>query len=139
MPSLRSSRPTGHDHYRNVRQSDRQIQHSQLAIGLQTFATGSLPRSGLVQRALRNIRRGRVDHSALMLAARITFAHFSVSSAMSLAKSAGEPGSGVPPRSASRALILGSARPALISLLSLSTISTGVSLGAPKPPQKLAS
>src|SRR5262245_66073003 len=93
MPSLRSSRPTGHDHYRNVRQSDRQIQHSQLAIGLQTFATGWLPRSGLVQRALRNIRRGRVDHSALMLAARITFAHFSVSSAMSLAKSAGEPGS----------------------------------------------
>src|SRR5215472_19223736 len=30
MPSLRSSRPTGHDHYRNVRQSDPQIQHSQL-------------------------------------------------------------------------------------------------------------
>src|SRR5215471_5756283 len=55
MPSLRSSRPTSHDHYRNVRQSDRQIQHSQLAIGLQTFATGSLPRSGLVQRALRHI------------------------------------------------------------------------------------
>src|SRR5262245_40864682 len=57
MPSLRSSRPIGHDHYRNVRQSDRQIQHSQLAIGLQTFATGSLPRSGLVQRVLRNIER----------------------------------------------------------------------------------
>src|SRR5262245_8997653 len=30
MPSLRSSRPTGHDHYRNVRQSNPQIQHSQL-------------------------------------------------------------------------------------------------------------
>ena len=30
-------------------------------------------------------------HSALMLAARITLAHFSVSSAMSLPKSAGEP------------------------------------------------
>src|SRR6516165_4465213 len=28
MPSLRSSRPTGHDHYRNVRQSDPQIQRS---------------------------------------------------------------------------------------------------------------
>src|SRR5262249_40120667 len=26
----RSSRPTGHDHYRNARQSDSQIQHSQL-------------------------------------------------------------------------------------------------------------
>src|SRR5262249_22348485 len=30
MQSLRWSRPTGHDHYRNVRQSDPQIQHSQL-------------------------------------------------------------------------------------------------------------
>src|SRR5215510_14946277 len=68
MPSLRSSRPTSHDHYRNVRQSDRQIQHSQLAIGLQTFATGSLPRSGLVQRDLWNVGRslrldaGELDH-----------------------------------------------------------------------------
>ena len=68
-----------------------------------------------------------------MLAARITLPHFSVSSAMSLPKSAGEPASTVPPRSASRALILGSARPALISLLSLSTISAGVFLGAPTP------
>ena len=49
------------------------------------------------------------DHSGLMLAARITLAHFSVSSAMSLPKSAGEPASTVPPRSASRALIFGSA------------------------------
>ena len=47
----------------------------------------------------------------LMFAALITLAHFSVSSAMSLPKSAGEPASAVPPRSASRALILGSARP----------------------------
>ena len=31
------------------------------------------------------------DHSGLMLAARITLPHFSVSSAMSLPKSAGEP------------------------------------------------
>src|SRR5262249_8502952 len=30
MQSLRWSRPIGHDHYRNVRQSDPQIQHSQL-------------------------------------------------------------------------------------------------------------
>ena len=43
----------------------------------------------------------------------------------------GRTGSTVPPRSASRALILGSARPALISLLSFSTISAGVFLGAP--------
>src|SRR5262245_63243636 len=89
MPSLRSSRPTSHDHYRNVRQSDRQIQHSQLAIGLQTFATGSLPRSGLVQRALCNSVND-FYYFALMPANLITFAHFSVSSAMNLPKSAGE-------------------------------------------------
>jgi hypothetical protein len=34
-----------------------------------------------------------VPHSGLMFAARITLAHFSVSSAISLPKSAGEPGS----------------------------------------------
>ncbi len=43
------------------------------------------------------------------------------------------------PRSARRALILGSARPALISLLSLSTISAGVFFGAPMPNQPLTS
>ena len=59
----------------------------------------------------------------------MTLSHFSVSSAMSLPKSAGEPGNGVLPRSASRPLILGSARPALISLLSLSMISAGVFRG----------
>ena len=78
-------------------------------------------------------------HSALMPADLITLAHFSVSSAMNLPKSAGEPASTVPPRSASRALILGSARAALIPLLSLSTISTGVAFGAPTPNQKLPS
>ena len=40
------------------------------------------------------------DHSALILAARMTLAHFSVSSAISFAKSPGEPGNTVPPRSA---------------------------------------
>src|SRR5206468_9742118 len=69
-------------------------------------------------------------YSGLMLADRITLPHLSVSSAMSLPKSLGDPGSAVPPKSASRALILGSARPRLISLLSLSTISLGVFLGA---------
>src|SRR4051794_40029868 len=57
--------------------------------------------------------------SALILAARIALPHFSVSSAMSLPKSADEPASVVAPRSARRAFVLGSARPALISLLSL--------------------
>src|SRR5262245_20531429 len=46
--------------------------------------------------------RRRAEHySALMLADLITLPHFSVSSAMSLPKSAGEPASAVPPRSAS--------------------------------------
>src|SRR5262249_10859733 len=76
-------------------------------------------------------------HSALMLAARITLPHFSVSSAMSLPNSEGEPASTVPPRSARRAFIFESARPALISRLSLSMISAGVLLGAPIPAQAL--
>jgi hypothetical protein len=53
------------------------------------------------ERVLRNIRRRLVDHSGLMLAARITLPHFSVSSAMSLPNSAGESSSTSPPRSAS--------------------------------------
>src|SRR5262249_16986263 len=77
--------------------------------------------------------------SGLMLAARITLAHFSVYSAMNVPKSAGELANTVPLRSASRALILGSARPALISLLSLSMISAGVFLGAPTPCQPVPS
>src|SRR4029079_5550520 len=79
------------------------------------------------------------DHSALMPAARTTLAHFSASSTMSFPKLAGEPGSMMPPKSASRAFILGSESPALIALLSLSTISPGVFLGAPTPYQLLAS
>src|SRR5262249_25384232 len=75
------------------------------------------------------------DQSALMPTDLITLAHFSVSSAMSLPKSAGETTSGVTPKTASRAFILGSARPALISLLSLSMISPGVFLGTPRPCQ----
>src|SRR6476619_3231822 len=82
---------------------------------------------------------GLPRQSGLMLAARITLLHFSVSSAMSFPKSAGEPGSGVPPRSTSRALIVGSARAALISLLSVSTISAGVFFGVATPVQKLDS
>jgi len=65
-----------------------------------------------------------------MLAARITLPHFSVSAAMNLPKLADEPGNTVPPRSANRAISLGSASAAFISLLSLSTISAGVFLGA---------
>jgi hypothetical protein len=60
------------------------------------------------------------DHSGLMLAARITLAHFSVSAAMNFRKSAGELACTKVPSSMSRALNLGSASAALISLLSLS-------------------
>src|SRR5215475_2485822 len=79
------------------------------------------------------------DHSALMLVNFTTLPHFSVSSAISLPKSAGESASTSPPRSTMRAFIRGSARAALISLLSLSTISAGVAFGAPTPNQALAS
>src|SRR5262245_17780480 len=83
--------------------------------------------------------RPRLDPYGLMLAARITLPHFSVSSAISLPNWAGDPGSGVPPRSARRAFILGSSRAALTSLLSWSTISAGVAFGTPRPYQLLPS
>ena len=78
---------------------------------------------------------------ALMPANLITLAHFSVSSAMSLPKSAGEPPSVETPTWTNRAFMAGSASAALISLLSLSTMSEGVPLGAPipkKPPDSIA-
>src|SRR5262249_10818476 len=81
----------------------------------------------------------RADHSALMLADRITLPHFSVSSAINFPNWAGDPGSATPPRSARRPFILASARAALTSVLSLSTISAGVSLGAPRPYHVVAS
>src|SRR5262249_3106906 len=81
----------------------------------------------------------RLHQSALAPDNLTTLPHFSVSSAMSLPKSAGEPGRTVPPRLASCALNLGLARPALISLLSLSIICGGVFLGAPTPYHWLAS
>src|SRR5262245_25799575 len=72
-------------------------------------------------------------HSGLMPANLITLAHFSVSAAMKFANSAGELANTGEPKSAIRALIFGSARATLISLLSLSTISIGVFLGVPTP------
>src|SRR5262245_52432593 len=79
------------------------------------------------------------DYSGLMFANLITLAHFSVSSAISFPKFAGGPGSTVPPRAANRAFAPGSARIALISLLSRSMISGGVALGALMPKKALAS
>ena len=56
---------------------------------------------------------------------------------MNFPKSEGEPTSAVPPNSANRALILGSARAVLISLLSLST-SPGAEVHADSVMQQLA-
>jgi hypothetical protein len=89
-----------------------------------------------VERALWNVDPfGCRPQSALMLAARITMPHFSVSATTSLPKAADEPESTAPAKSESRVFTLGSPRAALTSLLSLSTISTDVFLGAPKPSQ----
>src|SRR5215467_11945806 len=106
-------------------------------------ATGLVTRSTTLKQVA-GIDRGmstRMDrpHSTLILASRITLPHFAVSSANSLAKSAGEPGSGVPPSSVMRAFILGSEKAALSSRLSLSTIAVGVPTGAAIPYHALAS
>jgi hypothetical protein len=69
------------------------------------------------------------SHSTLMLAARITFAHFSVSSPTNFSNSAGGIGIGTAPKSARLALNFGSARVAPVSLLSLSMTSAGVPAG----------
>src|SRR5215831_14290145 len=74
-----------------------------------------------------------IDYSTLAPENFTTLAHFSVSSTMSLPKSAGDPASGVPPISASRVPNLGSTSASLTALLTLSTISAGVALVAPRP------
>src|SRR5262249_57081680 len=81
----------------------------------------------------------RADHSGLMPANWITFAHFSVSSAISLPNSLEEIGFGTLPDAAKRDRKSGSATPPLLSALSLSTISADMPLGAPIPPTALAS
>src|SRR5262245_7574932 len=107
---------------------------------LPTLQRSPMPRQRLSSTGRYGILdRDRADHSALMPAARITLPHFSVSSAMNLPKSAGVIGIGRPPRSASRALIVGSARASLISSFSFSTIAAGVFLGTPTPCHELAS
>src|ERR1700761_2743959 len=84
-------------------------------------------------------QRRTADHSALILANLFTLAHFSVSSAMNLPKSAGEPENTPQPRSSRRLRIAGSASAALTSLLSLATMSDAVPLGTAMPYQPLAS
>src|SRR5262249_29066560 len=97
------------------------------------------PRLPFADRQLWNAAGAQSAYPALMLAARTTLPHFSVSVAMSMPKSAGDPRSAVPPNSANRALILGSTSAALISLLSLSMIAEGVFFGTPTPNHALAS
>lgn len=78
-------------------------------------ASRSRQRSSRRPKGSWNEARSAATHAGLMLALRITLAHFSVSSAISLVSSAGAIGMGAPPRSAKRSFIRGSARPALIS------------------------
>src|SRR6516162_3853642 len=77
--------------------------------------------------------------SGVMPANLITLPHLSVSSDMNFPKAADVIGLGSAPKANSRASIIESARTALISLLSLSMIAAGVSLGAPSPYQPIAS
>src|SRR6266566_4038343 len=88
--------------------------------------------------ALWNVWSGLRGHSGLMLAARITLLHFSVSLTMKVSKSAEEPANIALPRSERRACSWGSARIALISLLSLSTMAPGVLLRRPMAHRELA-
>src|SRR5262245_16511846 len=81
----------------------------------------------------------RRHYSALIPANLITLPHFSVSSAMSLPKSAEEPARIAPPKSASRILIVGFANAALACVLRRLMMSWGVFRGAPSPCQALAS
>src|SRR5262249_21174016 len=86
------------------------------------------------ERVLRN-----AAHSGLMLPARITLAHFSVSAASSFPNSSGVIGIGTPPSSAKRAFSRGSARTAFTARFSVSMTSAGVPLGATIPLQTLTS
>src|SRR5215813_2777272 len=94
------------------------------------------PRSSRDEAVL-NVQPGA--HCTVIPAELITLAHLSVSSAMNFANLADVNGIGSTPRSASRAFDLGSARAAVIALLSLLMISAGVLLGAPRPYQPNAS
>src|ERR1700724_4606088 len=96
-----------------------------------------LTRRDAVHAASQTMPRADQPPSGLILPARITLPHFSVSSTMSLPKAVGEPISGVSPKSVRCAFSFGVARPALISALSLSTTCVGVFLGAPMPNHEL--
>src|SRR6266478_5142874 len=92
-----------------------------------------------MERTLRKRGRELPDQSGFAPENLITLAHFSVSSTMRFPYSLGDSASTSPPSSAKRALIVGSARAALISRLSVSMISAGVFFGAPIPAHALVS
>src|ERR1700686_5536160 len=94
-------------------------------VGSRFSLAQAIPRTGTVEYSVRFLSPVQ---SGLAPENLTTLTHFSVSSAMSLPKSVGEPARGIPPKSARRVFILGSARAALISLLILLTISSGVFL-----------
>src|ERR1700674_2974882 len=89
-----------------------------------------MPLAGLVLQALRAVDadfpRHRPSHSTFAPEETTTFAHFAVSAAMTLPKSSGVPARGLPPSSARRSRILGSASARLVSALTLSMTSRGV-------------
>src|SRR5262249_21791797 len=85
------------------------------------------------ERDVMEYRIGSPHQSALRLAAWITLPHFSVSSAINFPNAADVIDIGSTPKPASRAFMRGSAATALISVLSLSITSAGVSFGAPTP------
>src|SRR5215468_1465745 len=82
-----------------------------------------------------HVRHRPTRYSTLIPASRMTFSHFVFSLAIKLPNSAGEPAKTFSPQSAIVCLILGSARPALIDLLSASIRAEGVSFGARTPNQ----
>src|SRR5262249_4317228 len=84
-------------------------------------------------------RNGVAPQSILIPANLTTSPHLTASLVMCLRKSAGELAKTVAPKSTIRFRIVGSARAALISLLSRSTISTRVFAGAPRPTQPFTS
>src|SRR5262249_25135721 len=85
---------------------------------------GEQCRQQFARRMLRNVR---LHQSALAPVNLTTLPHFSVSSAISLPKSAREPASTVPPRSASRVFMLGRSRQ-LLARLRRSKIAHGLPL-----------
>jgi hypothetical protein len=71
---------------RRVSEGNRTIgEHREIDVNDPQRSSGRIPGTGFYGISV------EADHSGLMLAARTTLAHFSVSSAMSLPKSAGEP------------------------------------------------